>query len=317
MTFLILMICGTLLIASAAVFFSVLGLVQTFSETAVYWGTAIEVAKLILASFLYRFWDKTTKISKVIIIILIMFLMTITSLGIYGHIITSYQEGNLQVTNQNIKLETAQNRVDRTLEKIEIINERIDDNKSRIQDIDDEISRVPDNFVTVRRELIQEREPEKTELRNRIDELFSEREKLFNELEEQQENISVLRIETGEVEQKVGPIIFVVETLGATGEKAVFWFVLIIVLSFDPAAVALTVYTNKVAMSLKENKQPPYAITSTVNEENKSDNEGLKQFFTGVNDSIKENNKRLKQMQETFDKDKKRKKLIDEVKNRS
>lgn len=337
MAFLILMIFGTLLIASAAVFFSVLGLVQTFSETAIYWGTSIEVAKLILASFLYRFWDSTSKISKAVNIILIVFLMSITSLGIYGHIITSYQEGNLQVENQNIKLETAQDRLVRTREKIESINDRIEDERSRIEDIDEEISRVPDNYVTVRRELIQEREPEKNSIRERIDELFDTREELFKELEEHQEEISVLRIETGEVENKVGPIIFVVETLGATGEKAVFWFVLIIVFSFDPAAVALTIYTNKVSLSLENNKEEedfvepspspsltppstpdpsvtPQSLSEKADENSYSPNKDeLEGFFDNVNRSLEENNKQLKQMQETFAKDKKRKELIDKA----
>jgi len=330
MIFLILMIFGTLLIASAAVFFSVLGLVQTFSETAIYWGTSIEVAKLILASFLYRFWYTTSKLSKIINIILIVFLMSITSLGIYGHIITSYQEGNLQVVNQNIILESAQNKLKRIKEKIEITNERIENNRSRMEAIEDEISRVPDNYVTVRRELIKEREPEKNEIQNRIDSLFDDREQLFSELENQQQHISELRIETGEIENKVGPIMFVVETLGATGERAVFWFVLIIVLSFDPAAVALTIYTNKVSLSLKDasnnnnnnnnekapslrpdgNDAPP---VNHVENDSNSEKEEIKNLFTDVNNHIKENNEQLKKIQETFDKDKKRKELIDDV----
>lgn len=256
MPFLVFMIFGTLLIASAAVFFSVLGLVQTFSETAIYWGTAIEIAKLTLASFLYRYWDKSNKISKFVNISLVAFLMTITSLGIYGHIITSYQEGNLQVQNQSIKLDAETQKLDRIYERITIIDERIESNKDRINDIEYEISQVPDNYVTVRRELIQEREPEKQNIQNRIDTLFDERDTLFDSVGDQQQVIALMRMESGEIENKIGPIMFVVETLGATGEKAVFWFVLIIVLSFDPAAVALTVYTNKVALE-RDNPKPP------------------------------------------------------------
>lgn len=251
------MVFGTLLIASAAVFFSVLGLIQTFSETAIYWGTSIEVAKLILASFLYRYWDKLNLVARTISIAFIALLMTITSLGIYGHIITSYQEGSFQVESQNILLENEVQKLDRIEQQIENVNRQIESNEGRIQAIQDDIARVPDNFVTVRRELIQERQPEMDRLENEISTLFEDREILYDELSNQQEVIAKMRIETGEVENKVGPIMFVIEQLGGAGERAVFWFVLIIVLSFDPTAVALTVYSNKVAMDLKSNKKEP------------------------------------------------------------
>lgn len=324
MPFLILMIFGTLLIASAAVFFSVLGLVQTFSETAIYWGTSIEVAKLIIASFIYRYWNETTKITKTVSIFLIAMLMSITSLGIYGHIITSYQEGNLQVENQNIRLETAEDRLNQIRQRIEVTNDRIESNRARLAAIEADIARVPDDFVTARRELIQEHEPEKKAIQERIDALFDERDSLFSRLENQQTEISTLRIETGEVENKVGPIMFVVETLGATGEKAVFWFVLIIVLSFDPAAVALTIYSNKVALSLRKDddenvdkatievplptQTPPASVS--VESSTQQPQPDLNNFLEKMSNAIEENNSRLSGIQDAFDKDKSREELI-------
>lgn len=250
MAFLVMMVLGTLLIASAAVFFSVLGLTQTFSETALYWGTAIEIAKLVLASFLYRYWDKINLIAKFITMLFIGALMTITSLGIYGHIITSYQEGNLQVENQNIRVDTAKQKLDRIQQRIENVNRQIETKQSRVDGIQQDIARVPDNYVTVRRELIQERKPEMDRLENEINTLYEDRENLYDELGTQQETIADLKIETGDVENKVGPIMFVIEQLGGAGEKAVLWFVLLIVLVFDPVAIALTVYTNKVSLDL-------------------------------------------------------------------
>jgi len=312
------MIFGTLLIASAAVFFSVLGLVQTFSETAYYWGTSIEVAKLVMASFLYRFWDKINYAGRALSILMIAFLMSITSLGIYGHIITSYQEGNLQVESQNIILETEELKLDRIKQKIENTNRQIEMNQNRIAAINDDIARVPDNFVTVRRELIQERRPELNRLESEIAELFDKRETFYDELSAQQQIISDTRIETGVVENKVGPIMFVVEALGATGEKAIFWFVLIIVLSFDPAAVALTVYSNKVALALesepKEPKQPDHIDTDTpeVSESDASneDEPRLIDAITTLSSSMEEQSKTLQELKQGQDNKKKKEEII-------
>jgi archaellum component FlaC len=325
MIFLIIMILGTLLIASAAVFFSVLGLVQTFSETAIYWGTSIEVAKLVLASFLYRFWDKTNIIVKTISMSLIALLMAITSLGIYGHIITSYQEGNLQVESQNIRLDTASGKLDRIQERIDNVNGQIERKQNRIDSIEADIARVPDNYVTVRRELIQERKPEMDRLENEIDELYDTRETLYEELESQNASVSDLQIETGEVENKAGPIMFVIEKLGGAGEQAIFWFVLIIVLSFDPAAVALTVYSNKVAVELRlsdgklpesnppdpdEDKEDEIIQNHSENNTSEPENDETYNMLSEVRDHLKKNEKAiqnqsegLKEMRKHFDRE--------------
>jgi septal ring factor EnvC (AmiA/AmiB activator) len=297
------MVIGTLIIASAAVFFSVLGLTQTFSETALFWGTSIETAKLVLASFLYRFWDQINLIAKIITMAFIGALMTITSLGIYGHIITSYQEGNLQVENQNIRVETAQQKLDRIKQRIENVNNQLETKQSRVDAIQQDIARVPDNYVTVRRELIQERKPEMDRLENEINTLYEDRENLYDELGTQQEIVADLKIETGDIENKVGPIMFVIEQLGGAGERAVLWFVLLIVLVFDPVAIALTVYTNKVSLSLRDkksvnqeeselnnNSQPEDISSSNTNEETSND---MSNVMSQVVNHLKKNEKTL------------------------
>ena len=160
------MMFGTFLIASAAIYFSVLGLVQTFSETALFWGTAIEVAKLTLASFAYRFWDKMEWISKSLAVFFIGGLMFITSMGISGHILSSMQENDLQLTSQSIQVTSTEQRISRIEDRILFVDERIEQNRSRLQAIDDEIAQVPNTYVTARRELIQERQPEKDQIRS-------------------------------------------------------------------------------------------------------------------------------------------------------
>lgn len=277
MPFLIMITLGTLLIASAAIFFSVLGLVQTFSETALYWGTAIEVSKLVLASFVYRYWDELKSLNKVLGVFFIGLLMVITSMGISGHILSSMQQSDLELTSQQIEVQSLDNRISRAEERISFIDQRIATDQERLQAINDDIARVPDDFVTARRQLIQERTPERNEIQERIDTLLDERETLFNELDGMELQRSQLSLETEQIEVKVGPIAKIVETFGADGEKTIYIFILIIVLSFDPVAVYLTVAANRVAIDIrkkKEDKQKEEKLQAieTEQEEHQEDN---------------------------------------------
>jgi len=255
MPFLIMMIIGTFSIASAAIYFSVLGLVQTFSETALFWGTAIEVAKLILASFVYRYWDDLQTFYRALCIFFIGMLMVITSLGISGHILSSMQQSDLELSSQQIQVQAVETRLSRTQDRIDFIDQRLDQERTRFQAIEDEISEIPNTFVTARRQLIQERQPEKDEIQDRMNGMFVERETLFQQLEESEQEISQLSLQTEQIEIKVGPIVKIVETFGADAEKAIYIFILIIVLSFDPVAVMLTISSNRVALDIKHKKQ--------------------------------------------------------------
>lgn len=246
---------GTLLIASAAIFFSVLGLVQTFSETALYWGTAIEIAKLVMASFVYRYWDSMESVTRALGVFFIGMLMVITSLGISGHILSSMQQSDLELTSQQIQVQTVDNQIARTQERIDFIDQRIEQGRARLQAIDDEIAQVPNDFVTARRQLIQERQPEKDEIQETINQLFDERDALFLQIEQAELDRAELSLETEQIEIKVGPISKVVETFGADAEKAIYIFILIIVLSFDPVAVYLTVAANRVAIDIRRKKE--------------------------------------------------------------
>src|SRR5690554_2315637 len=96
MLFLIITIITALSVASAAAFFSILGLIETFTMTTIVWGSVIEGGKLVAASFLYRFWNQISILWKAWLTFTIIVLMLITSLGIFGHITVSYQKDSLE-----------------------------------------------------------------------------------------------------------------------------------------------------------------------------------------------------------------------------
>ena len=85
---------GALLVAGSAAFFSVFGLSKLFSGAAfsvIIMAGSLEFAKLLGASFLYRFWDKINTLLKIYLTTGVITLVGITSAGIFGYLSNAYQ----------------------------------------------------------------------------------------------------------------------------------------------------------------------------------------------------------------------------------
>ena len=83
------------LLAGCAAFFSIAGLAKLFAGAVVaviIMAGTLEASKIVLASYLYKYWD-TLKISlKAYLLIAIIIIATITSVGIYGFLSSAYQD---------------------------------------------------------------------------------------------------------------------------------------------------------------------------------------------------------------------------------
>jgi hypothetical protein len=59
---------------------------------------SLEVAKLVIASLLYQYWDTINKILRIYLSIATVILVLITSMGIYGFLSAAYQDTYRQLT---------------------------------------------------------------------------------------------------------------------------------------------------------------------------------------------------------------------------
>jgi len=323
MLFLILLTFGALTLASAAIFFSVLGLVQTFSITALFWGSAIEASKLLTASFLTRFWKRIGLVTKSLGIGAVVALMIITSAGIYGHIISSYQEGAIEIETQQILLDEAQQNVDRLSERLDSIDSNIRSTEQDIEQANQTIREVvgrEDAYITARTRQAATVRDDRDNLEQRLEQLLGQRESLSDRHEEYQSTFLKLRSEMLMVEAKVGPIITVMSILGdEVGERAMLWFVLLIVLVFDPVAVYLTIQANRVAMFRKEDSEMvDEGIIEDSGESPKEpeDASAITSIISGINDKLKDvveknedTQSKLSQMEKSISKSEKKNQL--------
>ena len=81
-------------LAFCAAFFSIVGLSKLFAGAAlavIIMSSTLEASKLVIASFLYQFWDTVNKTLRAYLLVAISIIMIITSIGIYGFLSGAYQ----------------------------------------------------------------------------------------------------------------------------------------------------------------------------------------------------------------------------------
>ena len=86
---------SALSVSVSAAFYSVSGLSKLFAGAAfevIVMAGSLEVAKLVIASLLYQYWDTINKYLRTYLSIAAVVLVLITSMGIYGFLSAAYQD---------------------------------------------------------------------------------------------------------------------------------------------------------------------------------------------------------------------------------
>jgi hypothetical protein len=129
MLFGLLTLFTALAIAGVAAWFSIVGLMTFFQgaalSIAVMAGT-LEIGKLVTVSWLYRYWKETAFLTKFYLSVAVVFLMLITSIGIFGYLSKAHQEVSGNSADAFAIVERLENEIERENNKIFLIDERIE-----------------------------------------------------------------------------------------------------------------------------------------------------------------------------------------------
>jgi len=107
-----------LCISAVAIYYSVAGLVAIFAAAAIpimVMGGVLEVAKLVTAVWLHRYWNQATWWLKTYLSVAVFVLMLITSMGIFGFLSKAHIEQTAQGTDNLAQVETIQSEIDRNI----------------------------------------------------------------------------------------------------------------------------------------------------------------------------------------------------------
>ena len=225
---------SALLIAGSAAAFSVYGLAKLFSGaflSVVIMASALELGKLVTASFLYRYWNMINWFQKVYMTIATIVLIFITSAGIFGYLSNAYQGATLEFEKQSTELLTIEERI-----------EQLDEDKVFLkEELEVAISELPDNYITAKRKLREEYNPQITQLNQELLEFKTRR-----------ADLEIQLVSTG---VDVGPAIYLARTFGTDIDTVVKFFIFILIFLFDPLAVMLVIAYNPVLLHNKPKKK--------------------------------------------------------------
>jgi len=214
---------AALLVAGSAAFYSVFGLSKLFSGATlavIIMAGSLEFAKLVSASFLYRYWTKVNTWLKYYMTVGVVTLVLITSAGIFGFLSNAYQGATIEFEKESTKL----------LYKEDRLSQLEEDKQYLKEELELAISELPDNYITAKRQLRADYNPKVLEMNDQILDVKSEIGDLKTAL-----------IETG---IDVGPAIYLARAFGTDVDSVVKFFIFILIFVFDPMAVALVISYN-------------------------------------------------------------------------
>jgi energy-converting hydrogenase Eha subunit A len=226
-------------ISAVAEFYSIMGLIAIYP--AAFWpivimGVVLGLGKLTGTVWLKQNWENAPVFLKTYLLPAVIFLMLITSIGVFGFLSKAHSDQSLVSGDVQAKISVYD-------EKIKTEKDNIDANRKSLKQMDEAVDQVmarstseggADKAVTIRRSQQKER--------SRILSEIADSQKKITSYNEERAPIAA---EVRKVEAEVGPIKYIAAFIYGDNpdanvlERAVTWVSILIVIVLDPMAVIL------------------------------------------------------------------------------
>ncbi len=246
---------SALSVSVSAAFYSVSGLSKLFAGATfevIIMASSLEIAKLVIASLLYQYWDKINKLLRFYLTLATIILVLITSAGIYGFLSAAYQE---TATKSGI--------VDKKVEVLELRKGRFIDSRdyyiTEKEVLDKSISSLRDGLSN---NVIQYKDKEtgqiitttssstRRALQTELSSAVIQRDKISVKLETATDSVNSIDIKildtesSAEIASELGPLKYLSELTGKPMNVIINILLLIIIFVFDPLAISLVIASN-------------------------------------------------------------------------
>jgi len=241
---------SAILVAGCAAYFSVTGLGVLFAGASVsvmVMAGSLELAKLVAATYLKQEWDTLKGFNKWYLTISVATLMLITSAGIFGYLSNAFQQQNLELQKVERDIAVYQTQITKNDAEIARYTTQLTNQQNIRNSQESNLSKQIDNNRSTSRvsQMIRTADKEIASVSKRIDELTIQNNVALD-------SINSIKNNNIELEREVGGFRFVAEAFNIPLNDVVKFFILIIVLVFDPLAVALIIAFNGLIMKRKE-----------------------------------------------------------------
>ena len=254
-----------IVLSGIAAYYSVIGLIAIFSAAALpvaIMGGSLEAAKLVVASWLYRYWRAIPLLMRGYFVTALLILMLITSMGIFGFLSKAHNDQNLVSGDVLAKIAIYD-------EKIKIAKENIDANRRSLKQMDEAVDQ------TMGRSTTEQGADKAVQIRRSQ---ARERTRLLQDIEAEQKKITQLNearapiaAEVRKVEAEVGPLKYIAALIyddtadTNTLERAVRWLIIMLIVVFDPLAVLMLIAANLTQIKGRQLHQEPPPKENMIN----------------------------------------------------
>jgi len=213
---------------------------------------ALEFAKIIVASFLARYWSAVSKILRGYFITALFVLILITSGGIFGYLSDAYQQTKGDYTiveKQTGVLKNKKERYDLNIQGYQTEKEQSDNNinsliqalsNNKIQYTDTSGQLITTQSSTARKlyeKQLNENQKRRDELTIKIDALSDSSTTI---------DMAIFELESQNIQGELGPLKYIAGIFGTDMDTVVKYFIFLLIFVFDPLAVLLFVSLNMI-----------------------------------------------------------------------
>lgn len=245
-----LLIFSALSVSISAAYYSIFGLSKLFSGEAtavIIMASTLEFAKILITVILHNYWTALSSWLKTYFILTVIILVIITSQGIYGFLSNAYQltaSKDMQITKQ--------------IELVELKRNTFQDQKEDlIKEKDGVISSIEQLRNSLGNNILQTVDKKTGQLikttsegnrktyERQLDDAVKRRDKISDQINILSDSITNCEIQiiniqnSSSVSSELGPLKYLSNLTGHSMDKIVNWFLLLLIIVFDPLAIAL------------------------------------------------------------------------------
>jgi hypothetical protein len=255
MIFAYIILFTAIMLSAVAAYYSIAGLTAIFAAAVlpvIIMGGTLELGKVVATVWLHNNWKRINWAYKSYLLPAIVFLMLLTSMGIFGFLSKAHSDQSLvsgdamsKVAIFDEKIATEKDNIAQSKKALEQMNQQVDQMLGR-----SDTERGAERAVSIRKNQAKERAALQAEI--------TKSQKIIQKLQEER---APLAAEFRKVEAEVGPIKYIAALLYGDNpdqnilERAVRWVIILIVIVFDPLALCLILAGNKQMEWAREDKE--------------------------------------------------------------
>jgi len=234
------------ILAACAAYFSVSGIGKLLAGGGIsilVFASAIELGKLVSVSFLYRHYHEIHRSLRWAFTFFSVAIMFITSLGIYGYLTSAYTKASVGITVQQAANTTFASQdtligatIQRKTDRIAQLDKIRTQQEARLDNTISKTNTGTSRTITEVQRTIRTNDIEQQKLQKEVDSLLTVRSKITED-----------KIK-GEValqtDSDLGPFLYIAKVFELPLDTVVKWFILVLVLVFDPLSICLVIAYN-------------------------------------------------------------------------